>query len=220
MMVFETWRTYQEPRLWRFDDHWERWQTSAQLCGLQIPVTKSEVYDRARSIDPDKRCRLSTDGQTWDLSVTDLPDTPAQIVITDAVYGRDNPQAKHDAHDYASFMSDDYFETIWFDPEDTLLEGNITNVFAIIDGQCLTPKTDKILPGLMRSWVGEQITVLETDITREELAGAEAIFLTNMVRGIVPVDAWGDWRSENTQTVDELQIKLARDITCQMKSES
>lgn len=206
--VFESFRTYVGGALWRFDDHWERWQQSAILCGVVIPAHKAEILERLSQMPGDKRVRLWTDGILWRLEVLDLPILPDRVVLNDIVHHRENPQAKHDGHDYHQFYSVDFFDTIWFDEQSNLLEGNISNVFAMIDGQLCTSSDTGILPGLMRQWVIDHFEVVVRPISRTELKAAEAIFLTNMVRGVVAVDAWGDWSPDNASMVVDIKDKL------------
>lgn len=206
--VFESFRTYAGGALWRFDDHWRRWQQSAHLCDISLPVKKGEVRDRLEEVPADKRVRLWTDGDTWRLEVAGLPMIPTEIVLDDAVYRRKNPQAKHDMHDYHQFYSANFFDTIWFDKQGALLEGNISNVFAIIDGKLLTPADTQVLPGLMRQWILDHFEVLVQPISRAEMKHAEAIFLTNMVRGVVPVDVWGDWSPRDQSIILKIKDQL------------
>jgi len=209
--VFETFRSYPGGVLWRFGEHWSRWQRSAELCGFEIPVERETVNSMLEEVlnnSSEVRLRLWSDGEDWELEVSPLPEGPEVIKIKDEVFGRENPQAKHDNHDYQQFFDKDWFETIWFDDSDILLEGNITNVFALIDGKLCTPKLGKILPGLMRHWVIDNFSVVERDISRTELLQADEIIVTNMVRGVAGVDEWGEWRKNSDN--------MTKKLTCQI----
>jgi branched-subunit amino acid aminotransferase/4-amino-4-deoxychorismate lyase len=79
-------------------------------------------------------------------------------------------------------------------PDGRIWEGSRTNVFAVRGGTLLTPGLDApIVPGIMRGLVvelagGEGLAVREGDLTRDPgLATADEVFLTNSVRGIIPV---------------------------------
>jgi len=215
MGVFETFRSYAGGVLWRFDEHWARWQASADLCDLKIPVPKSKVASmlaETLSDGSEVRFRLWSDGEAWEIEVSSLPVLPELVVINDASYVRENPQAKHDGHDYAQFFDLEVFETIWFDDRDELVEGNITNVFAVIEGKLCTPPQGNLLPGLMRTWVLDNFEVEERVISRADLGQATEIILTNMVRGIVSVDRWEQWHSGTPAMAQRLQSNL----TCQI----
>lgn len=73
-----------------------------------------------------------------------------------------------------------------------VLEGAASNVFAVIDGQPATPPLESgILPGITRGFVLRAcrelgIPMRTRPITREELLGAQEVFVTNAVQGIVP----------------------------------
>jgi branched-chain amino acid aminotransferase len=79
-------------------------------------------------------------------------------------------------------------------PDGRIWEGSRTNVFAVRGETLLTPGLDApIVPGIMRGLVielagGEGIDVREGDLARDPgLATADEVFLTNSVRGIIPV---------------------------------
>lgn len=85
------------------------------------------------------------------------------------------------------------FDRLFFNTRGELLEGGRTSVFARIDGRWLTPPLSAdILPGVMRAVLLEEGGALldgpaeEAIITREMLARAEAIVLTNALRGAMP----------------------------------
>jgi branched-chain amino acid aminotransferase len=68
-----------------------------------------------------------------------------------------------------------------------------SNVFAVLDGSLVTPcEADGILPGIARRTVLEEagrlgILTKERSLAPEEIAGADEVFLTNVVTGVVPV---------------------------------
>jgi len=77
--------------------------------------------------------------------------------------------------------------------DETVLEGAISNVFIVQGGSLkTTPAEGKILPGLARQRVldlADQVGVplSQQYFRRDELLGAEEVFLTNSVREILPV---------------------------------
>lgn len=84
-------------------------------------------------------------------------------------------------------------EALWFNTENLLAEGCISNVFLVIGGALHTPRLDTpVLPGVTRGLVAEMsqghgIEMRETPLTIDDLLGATEIFLTNAVMGIMPV---------------------------------
>lgn len=84
-------------------------------------------------------------------------------------------------------------EALLATPDGRVWEGSRTNLFLVRDGVLVTPGLDgPIVPGVMRALVleladGAGIATREAAPTLSELDGADEAFLTNAVRGIVPV---------------------------------
>jgi branched-chain amino acid aminotransferase len=77
-------------------------------------------------------------------------------------------------------------------PDGSIVEGATSNIFILIHGIVVTPPVAGILPGITRGHVlaccGELgLSCQERGIARTELAGADEIFITSAVRGIVAV---------------------------------
>ena len=74
-----------------------------------------------------------------------------------------------------------------------VLEGAVSNLFAVIGGAVVTPPLARgILPGLTRAFVLEAAADLglecrEEHIDRGTIAGADEVFLTNSVQQVVPL---------------------------------
>ena len=84
------------------------------------------------------------------------------------------------------------FDTIGFDAHGRILEGGRTSVFALLDGRWVTPPLDLgILDGVQRSAVLSDPALLgagsvaEYPLTVAELRRADAIAVTNAVRGVL-----------------------------------
>ena len=91
----------------------------------------------------------------------------------------------------ARIKGEGLFEVVFFDEEERLLEGTITNVFLRLNGRLYTPPaTLGLLPGVLRQSLLEKGLVEEKVLTLADLARAEAVFLGNAVRGLVRVDQW------------------------------
>jgi branched-chain amino acid aminotransferase len=79
-------------------------------------------------------------------------------------------------------------EALLLDDDERLLEASVANVFVSIGGRLVTPPlTRPILPGLTRADVVAALGVEERDVTLEDLAGADEIFLTSSLARAVPV---------------------------------
>jgi para-aminobenzoate synthetase/4-amino-4-deoxychorismate lyase len=79
-----------------------------------------------------------------------------------------------------------------------VLETDRASIFAVVKGSLQTPPADgRILPGVTRAAVlkAARLTGIEVTtgaITRAQLAGASEVFVTNALRGVMPVQAIGD----------------------------
>ena len=88
-------------------------------------------------------------------------------------------------------------EALFVDPQQNVLEGSTTNIFAISDDRLVTPPAGKlILNGIMRHQVISTaaelgILVVERSLTLTELYHAEEVFLTNSLIDILPVASIG-----------------------------
>ncbi len=115
-----------------------------------------------------------------------------------------DPLAGHKTLNYASKRlaleagrRDGNDEVLSLSADGRLWEGTYTNLFLVADGVLVTPPADgPILPGVMRALVLERasaigLRALEAGLTPDDLSRADEVFLTNSVRGIVPVGRVG-----------------------------
>ncbi|SIO06351.1 branched-chain amino acid aminotransferase/4-amino-4-deoxychorismate lyase [Singulisphaera sp. GP187] len=91
-----------------------------------------------------------------------------------------------------------------------LWEGSRTNLFLVVGDELVTPALDgPIVPGIMRSLVlelAESLALRTREVTTlepNELPEAREVFLTNSVRGLIPVARIGDlaWDVPGPRTV-------------------
>jgi len=84
-------------------------------------------------------------------------------------------------------------ETLLVSPEGQVLEGSVSNLFAVMAGEVLTPPlATGILPGITRAMVLSSCASLglvarERTLTLADLHAADEVFLTNSVQEIVPL---------------------------------
>jgi branched-chain amino acid aminotransferase len=100
-------------------------------------------------------------------------------------------------------------EALWFNVHNYLQSGSITNVFVVKDGTVITPPTpaelatepvkeltpyprSAVLPGVTRAAVLElsrtaRIPVKLGPLTVDDLLGADEVFVTNSIMGVMPV---------------------------------
>jgi len=91
----------------------------------------------------------------------------------------------------AAARAEGAFDTVFTAPDGALLEGSACNLFAVIDGEVLTPPLSRgILPGVVRA----RIPAREADLFPADLARASEVFLTGSLMEVVPVARIGDLR--------------------------
>lgn len=84
-------------------------------------------------------------------------------------------------------------EALWFTVDSRLAEGCISNVFLVKDSALCTPPIETpILAGVARKTVCEiaiknSITLMEKNLTIDDVLGADEIFLTNVIMQVMPV---------------------------------
>jgi branched-chain amino acid aminotransferase len=220
--LFETFRTWCGhatllPR------HLDRLTRSARALGLPLEPDQCPDEDAVRALlktegrTSDARLRITLSGglsaahgSTLWMRASDLPPpAPAEgIRLGKAWPVRTDPLAGHKTLNYWAnrLMFEDarqggFGECVTISPDGQLWEGSMSSFFAVVDGQLLTPPcAGKALPGIMRSLILERGTRLGLDVREtplglfDRLFRPEEVFLTNSVRGIMPVGEWGEAR--------------------------
>lgn len=93
---------------------------------------------------------------------------------------------------------DNIKEGLMMDINNQLVEGTMSNLFLVKDGELLTPELDTAgIAGIMRAEVMHQaksagITCHETRLILDDLYAADEVFLTNSIIDIWPVTALAD----------------------------
>lgn len=88
-------------------------------------------------------------------------------------------------------------EALFLNEANEVCEGTITNVFARLAGQTddrlvTPPLTCGLLPGILREELLETAAAVERAFGLEDLRQAEAVFLGNSLRGLIPAElVWG-----------------------------
>ncbi|HET7844008.1 MAG TPA: aminodeoxychorismate lyase [Xanthomonadales bacterium] len=86
-------------------------------------------------------------------------------------------------------------ELLMCDAEGRVVGASAANVFAVIDGELTTPGVARCgVAGVARSVITERLTGVVRDVVLVELESATEVFLSNAVRGVVPVASIGDRR--------------------------
>ena len=98
-------------------------------------------------------------------------------------------------------------EGILRDADGCVISATAANVFVVLGGRLVTPKLDRCgVAGVARAQVLAWCDAIDVrDLEMDELMRADEIFLTNAVRGIVPVKALDDRRWPAGPVTRELQ---------------
>ena len=95
----------------------------------------------------------------------------------------------------AEWQDPDIFEGLLCDDRGHVIEGTRCNLFLVESGRLVTPRLERCgVAGITRDWVIEETAAAQDSITPQRLQAAEAVFLTNSLMGIIPVDRLGDIR--------------------------
>ena len=211
--LFETFRTWRG-RPTTLDRHLARLTRSARVLGLPLDSSalpdEKEVAEllKAASFEGDAGLRLTLTGApaAW-LRSRPLPDPVgeggATVVLDPVPIAFGDPLARHKTLNYwgkrmawERARASGADEALLATPDGRIWEGSRTNLFLVRDGTLVTPGLEgPVLPGVLRGMVLEmaermRIEVFETDVTSLDLDAADETFLTNAVRGVVPVGRW------------------------------
>lgn len=223
--IFSTMRI-QNQQIKDLNQHLERLQFSAEILNIKYELhnkkLKKTIMDYVKTTQGDEKLKVTTDGKNFEFQSDRLekPIHTSQGSIIKKQIARPYAQAKYETKLYKIIQSqqpNDTIETIFFDEAGQLTEGNISNVFAVFKNQVTTPPVTNCLPGIMRGNViktcqkNNRICV-EENLSESMLKGADEIFLTNSIRGIITVTHWEDWQPTSNQVTQSIIKELLFDI--------
>jgi 4-amino-4-deoxychorismate lyase len=98
-------------------------------------------------------------------------------------------------------------EGLMCDREGRVICATSANVFVHADGIWQTPEVRSCgIAGIARGWIIGQVSgIREATVTRRTLESADAVFLCNAVRGIMPVAGIGERRFDQSTALDGMQ---------------
>jgi para-aminobenzoate synthetase/4-amino-4-deoxychorismate lyase len=185
----------------RLERHLARMAQSAERFGLTFD--RSRALESLQSVsqngDCDLRVRLSLDEQNrFACSAVPLapgPSAPWRYAVSPIAVASDDPFLRHktdwrDVYDgeYARAMREEAAdEIILLNEHGEVTEGSRTNVFVRRNGLLLTPPLDAgVLNGCLRQELFAQGACVEHRLVPQDLARADAVYLGNSLRGLVP----------------------------------
>lgn len=216
--LFETFRTWGGVAAY-LDRHHARLLRSAAALGIPIvPASLPDAAAVADLVAaegrPDALVRLTATGgqpgrhpaMVW-MTTAPLPPGPPEsgYRVADAGWtvALEDPLARHKSLNYWSkrlaherAQAEGFDEAIFASADGRAWEGSRTNLFLVSGRDLVTPTTDgPLVPGILRGVILELaaeagLHVVEADVTADLIATADEAFLTNSVRGIIPIGSW------------------------------
>lgn len=200
--IFETLRV-ENRQCALLDRHLCRLNTAARALNLPLPDGCENQIKQYIARLPDGAFRvkalLASDGISLSRAVLNHLADKQRVIISPTILSAQNYLRRFKTTCRALFdqawqtaETQGAFDSLFFNSDGILLEGGRSNVFVKYQGQWLTPSLDlDILNGIMRQAVLDEpqthlgaSAVVQTHITREMLAEAEEIRLSNALRGI------------------------------------
>ncbi len=133
--------------------------------------------------------------------VEEMPVQPAEVTL--AVVDWPLARREQRGHKTLSYLDNiiarelaraaDADEAVRLDDDGNVIECATSNIFTVADGEVSTPSTDGgALPGIVRARILTicdklEITSRVRDLTVRDLRGADELFVTSSLRGVVPV---------------------------------
>lgn len=214
--VFDLVRTYNGKPFF-LKEHLERLHHSAAEIGLHVPWSHSELNEivldtLAKNNYPESNIRIVvTGGSSPDFTtpqdkprllvlVSPMPKLPESwytdgVKLITRVTDRFKPGVKSINYIPATVALEEArrkgaIEALYLDREGYVLEGTTSNIFIFKENKLVTPGRD-ILSGITRKVTLDVATTLFDvqirDISRQELLGADEVFITGTNKGLVPV---------------------------------
>jgi branched-chain amino acid aminotransferase len=219
--LFETLRAY-EGKSFRLQDHVNRLTASARKLDMpvddvidRIPDAVKAVIDANRLKDARIRITVTPPGQQTEndeatllVAAQETAGYPPELyergmtvfVCSDCRQSPQDPLAGHKTTCYfgrllalRNAQNHNCGEALWFNPDNLLAEGCISNVFIAKGGQLKTPPLHTpVLPGITRALVLElaeklDLAAEEAPCTIDDLLDADEVLLTNACMEIMPV---------------------------------
>lgn len=239
--VFETLRIHAGRAIW-WNSHWQRLARGAGRLGIPLPdetvVRRNIDALIAGQVDGVLKLVLTrgpgsrgyappVDAQpTLILSLHDMPSpTPVagvlvhrcetRLAIQPALAGIKHCNRLEQVLARAEWGDSQIHEGLMRDTEGFAVCATAANLFVLRDGCWLTPPVDRCgVAGVCRGWILEHADANERRLTIGDVESADAVFLCNSVRGILPVAELGDRRWSLHARTDQLQRLLADAEPC------
>lgn len=235
--LFETIRVHAAKPVW-WPEHWQRLALGAQRLGIALPDEQRIQREMQALIGQEPRAVLkllltrgrggrgyaAADGNSPTLVISkhEVPPLPPQqsinvrwcrttLAIQPLLAGIKHLNRLEQVLARAEWRDSDIFEGLMCDVEGRVVCATAANLFIRVGGRWLTPPVYRCgIAGIARSWLlGQLRDAAEADLSPYDVINAEAVFLCNAVRGILPVGRIGDKYWPEDAGVTQLRKRLA-----------
>lgn len=211
-----------------FERHLQRLQKSAAYLGFRCDLedVRQALIGKSAEFTGPRRVRLLMNA-VGGISITSTDLTPVdQSTVFNLVLARENTRSSdrflyHKTTNRA-FYDDTRMryqaetgcqEVLFLNEKGFLTEGSYMTLFLKKDGELLTPALEHgVLPGTFRAGLLERGLAHEADLTVEDLASAEEIFVGNSVRGLVRGRLLSDAKARESDRQETTAIAVARQV--------
>jgi len=232
--VFETMRVHRGAVHW-WAAHWQRLRAGAQRLGLSVP-DESLVASELQALfgrDSGVAKLLVTRGvggrgyaadddmtPTWLLSRHAVPAAvpdgltlrwcETRLALQPRLAGVKHCNRLEQVLARNEWRDASIHEGLMLNLRGDVVCGTAANLFALIDGAWRTPDVSECgVAGVCREWVLDATGADVTRLQPDDVERADAVFLCNAVRGILPVARLGDRNWAPHAAVADLQARLA-----------
>jgi para-aminobenzoate synthetase/4-amino-4-deoxychorismate lyase len=200
--LFET-MLVENAKILFLEEHIERLRLAADFSLFNFNQNKirKSIYDKIVELNNAKKFKIrlilnkwgSVNIETSDLSL--IPDNIKIIISGKRINTQNRFQyfktTNRELYDdeYQKYSAKGFFDVIFLNEKDKVVEGSITNIFIRKGNSWLTPPlTSGILNGIYRSYLLKENDIKEKEVSLEDLLKADDIKLVNSVRGEVRVN--------------------------------
>lgn len=209
--VFETMRV-QNSRAMLFDAHDARLASSLNYLGAVPAIARGELHARCAKViaanslvNGSLKIVVFKETTGWSEMILARPATYEAFhyeagfrlkttlcdLRVDPLHALKSLNYLSNIHAKRTALAAGFDEALFFNPQRQVLEGATTNIFMVKDGAVSTPRLQSgILTGIMRACVMQMpgsLSIIERDVTLDELLQADEVFVTNTLLGIMPV---------------------------------
>ncbi|MCW9066055.1 MAG: aminodeoxychorismate synthase component I [Ignavibacteriaceae bacterium] len=201
--IFETMK-YNNGEIIFLNDHLARMKLAANyfLFRFNEKKIRKQIESIISNIDKRQNKKIRLALTKWgkvriDVSIISrLPKNVSVIVSQNKINSKDKfryfktTSRKLYDEEYSEYNSKGFYEVLYFNERDELVEGSRTNIFIKKENSWFTPSLESgALPGIYRKYFIDMYpNVIEKNIKYEEIVNADELFLTNALRGEVKVN--------------------------------